>query len=553
MSKKSSTVSLRIPDECGADFKCSEQWMTNILSRVLPKPESEWQVSRLEYAPVFGGFTGPKTTKIKCVLTAPHANPNASQNSTNATSSTARAKSSGPVSEGSDTIPEDEEARQPQRKEVTVSVMSKYCSCPHTDALNKEERFVGLLFPQLSLDNLLRKEWYYYAQLKPLLLRERSFASAQCYHAGLIEDTSGSAFSILFQGRLDEVAMSLILEDLTAPLLATIQQQRSASPELSAQFTRPKFSMEDVPDDAVTYHHFKAGFTIPARTETALANVRALARAHAATWQDEALFAAIPEKYRKPDLYDAIFGSGFMIHLFYSFMFTEENVANLFKTWQSHEDYAWFAEPSIQQPMLIAARNYADRLERFVRRDAALMERYRLLRCKTFLHGDCHNGNIFYIGNQAEYAAGQHALCFVDFQMFGVGYAAVELVYYLASSIEFDAEATPRLLDAYYEELLRSNDAIQDANYSKETFLLEMGLFGISYAMWNTIFHIQSGTPEEMYQKFSETPKFRDNMQNGWAAVVNSVRNSMRSSAYFVDLLIGAKLFAGESTDKLSA
>lgn len=42
-------------------------------------------------------------------------------------------------------------------------------------------------------------------------------------------------------------------------------------------------------------------------------------------------------------------------------------------------------------------------------------------------------------------------------------------------------------------------------------------------------------------------------MQNGWAAVVNSLRNSMRSSAYFVDLLIGAKLFAGESTDKLSA
>lgn len=98
--------------------------MTNILSRVLPKPESDWQVSRLEYSQIVGGFTGPKTTKIKCVLADPNA-------STTAASSTVRAKS-GPVSEGSDTIPEDENAPLPQR-ELTISVMSKYCSCPHTD------------------------------------------------------------------------------------------------------------------------------------------------------------------------------------------------------------------------------------------------------------------------------------------------------------------------------------------------------------------------------------------------------------------------------------
>jgi hypothetical protein len=45
--------------------------------------------------------------------------------------------------------------------------------------------------------------------------------------------------------------------------------------------------------------------------------------------------------------------------------------------------------------------------------------------------------------------------------MCGVGYAAVELAYYLSSSIEFDEEAFPRLLDEYYQELRRSNDSIQ--------------------------------------------------------------------------------------------
>jgi hypothetical protein len=50
---------------------------------------------------------------------------------------------------------------------------------------------------------------------------------------------------------------------------------------------------------------------------------------------------------------------------------------------------------------------------------------------------------------------------FVDFQMYGVGHASIEIAYYLFSSVEFDAETLPLLLDEYYQELKRNNDSIQ--------------------------------------------------------------------------------------------
>jgi Ser/Thr protein kinase RdoA (MazF antagonist) len=81
-------------------------------------------------------------------------------------------------------------------------------------------------------------------------------------------------------------------------------------------------------------------------------------------------------------------------------------VTNLYKTWHVHQDFAWFADPTIQHALLSLVLNYPDRLERFVRRDEALLERYRLLRYRTFLHGDCHNGNIFYMGSEEDYAKG---------------------------------------------------------------------------------------------------------------------------------------------------
>jgi hypothetical protein len=119
--------------------------------------------------------------------------------------------------------------------------------------------------------------------------------------------------------------------------------------------------------------------------------------------------------------------------------------------------------------------------------------------------------------------------------------------------------------------------------------MLEVTLFGCNYLVWSTIFHIQSGTPEEMWQKydvggvvivvvlvvlivfiyiyilllllllllfllillmraysdrFAESPKFRDNMEDGWRAVVSTLRNAVRSCAFYVDYLTSIKFFA---------
>jgi hypothetical protein len=84
------------------------------------------------------------------------------------------------------------------------------------------------------------------------------------------------------------------------------------------------------------------------------------------------------------------------------FTFTEERIDSFIENWKHDDSFQYLNDPEIQSGFKRVSKNY-----HFLEKYILLSEDIgNLFKFKSFLHGDFHNGNIFYCCNEEEFIEG---------------------------------------------------------------------------------------------------------------------------------------------------
>jgi len=180
----------------------------------------------------------------------------------------------------------------------------------------------------------------------------------------------------------------------------------------------------------------------------ALFVAKKLAQLHALNWNTP-IHPELPTF--KSDLYTAMFN---LIDYLPKFPKKQDYVSKRIDVFKSHHFFNYLSNPNIRDALL----TFTDQHVKLHKYFSNNVQSGLLFQHKTFLHGDFHPGNIFFI-NEASPKNPQMkeikdiVLC--DWQGYGYGNPSTEFSYFL-SNVEFDPERDQKIMKVYYEELIKT-------------------------------------------------------------------------------------------------
>jgi hypothetical protein len=243
-------------------------------------------------------------------------------------------------------------------------------------------------------------------------------------------------------------------------------------------------------EDLGQYKSFKAGLMLPEKYAS-LASAK-LAQFHALTWS-KPIHPNIPSEYT-PDVYILYF----LTQSFVNKNPSKKTVIDRINLWG--DEYKFLSDPQIRDALISFSEQQSNLLKYYTN---DIPNSSPLFQKKTFLHGDFHSGNFFFITEQSSEDPQTEEikdLVIFDWQCYGYGHPSTEFCYFLAN-VEFDAELDLKLMKIYYEELTKT---VSEKDYPWEVFQRELEIRNMQLAMAFFNFIFKHSNHEEM-DEFKES------------------------------------------------
>jgi hypothetical protein len=171
-------VSNPIPEGCDEHFVCSKEWISSVFKRNCTEYEYKGAVK--------GGYSGPSMHKLEVTF-------------------------------------DDGEK---------LKLVAKYCAANHV-ARDTFERIIQCFIPVMLVENMCRKEIYFYDKIQPILATTKVHSVPLCYYVGLDDCENINGFLRIFDVR-SNLKMVIILEDLSEQFHMPLKEENSNVPtELS--------------------------------------------------------------------------------------------------------------------------------------------------------------------------------------------------------------------------------------------------------------------------------------------------------------------------------
>jgi len=237
---------------------------------------------------------------------------------------------------------------------------------------------------------------------------------------------------------------------------------------------------------------FPMGSSIPEKYSCYLSTK--LAQLHSLNWY-KPIHPDFPSEY-KPDAY---------IHFFnfnQNFLTKNLNQADMTEslTWWK-DDCKFLNEPKIRNA-LITFSAHNDILLKYNTNDKPSSE--KLFQNKTFLHGDFHIGNVFFMTEPSQEdpeTKDIKELVIIDWQCYAYGHPSTEFSYFL-NNVEYDPEGDLKLMKIYYEELTKT---VPSEEYPWEVFQREVEIRTLQLVITSfNLFFKYSPTELEKYRPILE-------------------------------------------------
>jgi hypothetical protein len=184
-------------------------------------------------------------------------------------------------------------------------------------------------------------------------------------------------------------------------------------------------------------------------SDYAFVAARNLANLHAAFWDDKIKALAMHELKEPLGLYLIFFN----INRFTRYPQTKEEVRTRFKNWAQCDPI--FQDLKIQTLLETFVEVYPKLLKYATNNKSTSGP---LFRHHTFLHGDYHSGNLFFVTDpikKEDQTPEVKEVITIDWQGYGMGHSATELAYFL-SFCEPSMELDLSIMQSYYEELTKT-------------------------------------------------------------------------------------------------
>lgn len=297
----------------------------------------------------------------------------------------------------------------------------------------------------LYIESLSRKEVYFYSTLQTVY-RDHGILTPRSYYAAL--ENTGRPEILNLLGFKSPLCGIILLEDLGK------------------------------------CQNYPLGSTIPQKYAMALS--AKLAQFHSLNWHQpihpEFPFEVTPQAYiyffnLSPSIFDK--------HL------SKDKVIEIINTWGPVAKF--LTEPKIKDA-LISFSEQGSKLLKYYTND--ILPSNELFQHQTFLHGDFHSGNIFFLtepSNEDPEIQDVKDIALIDFQCYGYGHPSTEFSYFMANCVEFDPETDLLMMKIYYEELTKK---ISPKEYPWEVFQREVEIRFLQFMM-NT-FNMYKISPEMM-------------------------------------------------------
>jgi hypothetical protein len=177
---------------------------------------------------------------------------------------------------------------------------------------------------------------------------------------------------------------------------------------------------------------------------------------------------------------------------------TREEIPEIGKVWKDKVPY--LTEPLVQESLLTCADNI-QKLKKYSTND--ILPSGDLFRHHTFLHGDYHHANIFFIPETSKEDGNlTKDMVIVDWQLYGYGHPSTEFCYFLENSVVFDPEQDIMLMKLYYEELTKT---VPPEEYPWWVFQREVEFRSINYIILG--FSLFKNSPENFKKMSSDMEK----------------------------------------------
>jgi hypothetical protein len=205
-------------------------------------------------------------------------------------------------------------------------------------------------------------------------------------------------------------------------------------------------------------------------------------------------------------------------------------MAAIFEGWKNAEIPFLQNDDQEVKKSLLGIADYYAKVEPFIKEGER--EKRGVFRFQTFIHGDCHIGNMALPCDQAQFDSGEFdRVRFVDWQMYGDGYGSAELQYFMNMSIGFVPALYEVLMREYYDALILCLDEETRAAYSFPIYLKESIAFAVYSSAGLLLMMKMLGTYEEFLIKKEQDNRWRDFSK----FLVPLITNSFARLSYIVN------------------
>jgi len=223
--------------------------------------------------------------------------------------------------------------------------------------------------------------------------------------------------------------------------------------------------------------HKVFGLTNPITADYAFVAARNLANLHGAFWDDKIKALSVHNLKEPLGMYLLLFS----INRFTRYPQTKEEVRTRFKNWAQF--YPIFQDLKIQTSFETFVEVYPKLLKYYTNNK---LNSGPLFRHHTFLHGDYHSGNLFFVTEPKEkedQTPKVKEVITIDWQGYGIGHSATELAYFL-TFCEPSMELDLGIMQSYYEELTKK---IPKETYPFQVMVreVEIRMLGLGVSAFN--------------------------------------------------------------------
>lgn len=369
------------------------------------------------------------------------------------------------------------------------NIIVKFFSAEHQSPRNWMERLGQTYMP---IETICKKEAFFYRTLLPMMRAKQVFETPRCYFIGINDAEERNGFLVLFGDARSRFKMVIGMDELSL----------NGAPTVS----------------------YPVGFLL--REEAAaLAIARVLARNHAAFFGQPSMLTDTPNFAHSVSMEVTWIGN-----FFASIGLKEGALQEIFEGWKTADIPFLKNDDQEMKKKLLGLSDYYAKVEPFIMEGER--EKRGLFKYRTFVHGDCHLGNMAIPCDLEHFNAGHFdRVLFVDWQMYGDGWGCAELQYFMNLSIGFSPDLYESMMREYYAALVPCLSEEHRQGYPYDIFLKESVAFAVYSGAGLLLFMKMIGTYEEFLLKKEKDNRWRDFAK----FLVPMICNSFARMAYIIE------------------